>query len=443
MSGSPRQVGGALLLYRRPISRWFRDALTIEDHIAAFARHSRFSVHAHNTELGYPRGLDRVRFDAVVMHYSLFGAEGPDYPFSPLFERYLEASEGSYKVAFFHDEHTACGKRFAFLNRHRFDCVFTLLEPSEFDKVYGAYTEVPKLVSHLPGYVSASAVEAGRRLGRPDAERELDVAFRARPLAPYMGVDDKGDMGRGFAERAAGTGLVTDIEVSDESLLPGEEWFAFMSRAKTLLGVESGTSCFDLEDEVRGEYERIAAAKGAENVTVADLRGGTLERWENRVHYRTIGPRNFEAAAMGVCQVLFEGRYSGLMEPMRHYIALRRDFSNFDEVVQLIRDPGLRAELAANAKRDLVDSGEHGFARLIESLDEVLVTAGLATEPSPGGAEAAERALRRSAPARAAMRLRSTLAYHPTLSRALWRVSRPVLGGIRRLRRARLERGTR
>lgn len=437
MSAPAKRAGGVLLLYRRPISRWFRDALTIEDHIAAFARHSRFAVHAHNTELGYPRGLDRVRFDAIVMHYSLFGAEGPDYPFSPLFERYLDASEGSYKVAFFHDEHTACGKRFAFLNRHRFDCVFTLLEPPEFDKVYGAYTEVPKLVSHLPGYVSESAIQASHELTGPDAERELDVAFRARPLAPYMGVDDKGEMGRGFAERAGGTGLATDIEVSDESLLPGEDWFRFMARARTILGVESGTSCFDLEDEVRAEYERIAAVKGAENVTVADLRGGTLERWENRVHYRTIGPRNFEAAAMGVCQVLFEGRYSGLMEPMRHYIPLRRDFSNFDEVVERIRDPGLRAELATNARRDLVDSEEHSFARLIESLDEVLIAAGLAAEAPADGAEAAERALRRGAPARAAMRLRSALAYHPAMSRALWRVSRPILRVARAFQRAR------
>lgn len=442
MTGPERNVGGVLLLYRRPISRWFRDVLTIDDHIASFRRHSRFPVHPYNTELGFPPGLATARFDAIVLHYSLFGAEGPDYPFSPRFELHLDRNESAYKVAFFHDEHTACGKRFAFLNRHLIDCVFTLLEPSEFGKVYGAKTEVPKLVSHLPGYVSESAIEAGRRLSRPDRERELDVGFRARPLAPYMGVDDKSEMGRGFAARVPRTGLATDIEVSGESMLPGEEWFEFIAQARTMLGVESGTSCFDLEDEVRADYDRLVAERGAENVTVDDLRGGALDRWENRIYYRTIGPRHFEAAAMGVCQVLFEGRYSGLMEPMRHYIPLKRDFSNFDQAVEAIRAPRLRTELAANARADLVESGEHTFAALIAQLDDVLADAGLRLGSAAAGSEAA-LALRQPGPARLAARLRATLAYQPTLSRLLWRVSRPVLRAVRRLRRRRIERRAR
>jgi hypothetical protein len=36
--------------------------------------------------------------------------------------------------------------------------------------------------------------------------------------------------------------------------------------------------------------------------------------------------------------VLFEGRYSGVLKPHRHYIPLKKDFSNFDEVVAKIRD---------------------------------------------------------------------------------------------------------
>ena len=378
---SRNHISGVLLLYRRPISRWFRDASTIDEHIAAFARHSRYAVHSHDTELGYPSGLDASRFDAVVLHYSLFGGGAEGYPFSPRFERTLD--DEIYKVAFFHDEHTHCGQRFEFLNRHRIDCVFTCLEEAEFGAVYGSYTEVPVLVSHLPGYVSESLEQLPPAPLEP--ERPLDVGFRARPLAPYMGPDDKAEMGEGFAGRAAGTGLTTDIEVSHDSLLPGESWFEFMGSSRAMLGVESGTRTFDLEDEVLRDFERVATERGGPSeVTLDDLDPAVLARWTDRVRYRTIGPRHFEAAALRVCQVLFEGSYSGLMEPMRHYIPVKRDFSNFDEVVERIRDEGLRRELAENAHRDLVASREHTYAALIAKLDAVLADAGL----DPGGGAA-------------------------------------------------------
>jgi hypothetical protein len=434
----PRLVRGVLLLYRRPISRFFADALAIDDHIAAFGRHSRFPIHAYNTEFGFPRRLWGVRFHAIVMHYSLFGHGGTEYPFSPSFERYLDASPGSYKVAFFHDEHMFCRRRFDFLNAHSFDCVFTLLKPPQFEAVYGTHTRVPKLVSHLPAYVSDSLLDAADRVAIPDSKRPIDVGFRARPLAPYMGVDEKTEIGQRFAERAADTDLVTDIQVSAESLLPGDDWYRFIARCKTMLGVESGTTCFDLEDEVYEEYCRLAKREG--EVTLDNLRGGALDRWENRIFYRTIGPRHFEAAALGVCQVLFEGCYSGLMEPMTHYIPLRRDFSNFDQVVGLIRDPEVRRRLAQNADRDLIASGAHSYARFMERFDEVLREAGLSPEQPSEEAAAANGALRRGAPALAAQRLRSTLSYHPLANRLLWRVSRPVLGSYRRALRAWIDR---
>ncbi len=46
------------------------------------------------------------------------------------------------------------------------------------------------------------------------------------------------------------------------------------------------------------------------------------------------------------------------MEPMVDYIPLRKDFSNFDEVLERFRDPELRQELCENARRRLIDSGD-------------------------------------------------------------------------------------
>jgi hypothetical protein len=192
-----------------------------------------------------------------------------------------------------------------------------------------------------------------------------------------------------FGELAAGRGLTLDVATGEADRLYGDDWYRFLANCRCVLGVESGVSCFDLEDEVFGEW--LERTSNGQPVGLDDLR--TLPRWEDRVYYRTISPRHFEAAALRVCQVLFEGRYSGAMEPMRHYIPLAKDFSNLDQVIDLIRDPDVRRELTENAYRDLIESGEWGYARLIEGVDDTLAEAGLDRRPDAAQAARVEEAL--------------------------------------------------
>ena len=95
-----------------------------------------------------------------------------------------------------------------------------------------------------------------------------------------------------------------------------------------MLGVESGTSYLDLEDEVTRDYTARARRRAAGHARGAPE--GPLGRWDHNYSYRTISPRHFEAAAFRICQVLFEGEYSGVLQPMVHYVPLKKDFSNFE-----------------------------------------------------------------------------------------------------------------
>jgi hypothetical protein len=81
------------------------------------------------------------------------------------------------------------------------------------------------------------------------------------------------------------------------------------------------------------------------------------------------------------------------MEPMVHYIPLRKDFSNFEEVVRLFRNGDVRRALTENAHRDLIASGRYSYEVLIMSFDEDMLAAGV--EPAqPADAAAIKRALR-------------------------------------------------
>jgi hypothetical protein len=364
-------VNGVLLLYHHPGGT---NAPTILEHVEAFSKHSRFRVWNYNTDAGFPRALGEFRFSTVVLHYSLFGPKS--YRLDDYFLGYLDTS-GSYKIAFFQDEHHYCRDRFEFLNRHRIDCVYTLLEPEQSPQVYGKHTTVPKLVHGIPGYVSDDLVRLAGQITKPDEERGIDVGYRGRTLRPYMGKGslEKADIGTGFLERARDSGLRLDIAVDEDSRIYGDAWFEFVANCRAVLGTEAGVSIFDIDDVVCTTYERLIAEKPS--ITLDELSERLLSKWEDNIYYRTVSPRHFEAAALRVCQILFTGKYSGILQPMVHYIPLEKDFSNIDEVLRRFRDKELRHRLTENAYRDLIASERYSYRRFVESFDAELVAAGL------------------------------------------------------------------
>jgi hypothetical protein len=393
-------VPGVLFIYNRPTLPWaVTDASNVDENVAAFGRHSSLPLWGVNTDLGFPPRLAELDFDAVVLHYTVFvwGGLGPvGYLLDEGYLDFLSRSE-AYKVAFFQDEFHWCKRRFGFLNDFRFDCVYTMLEQPHADQVYRTHTNVSTVVPNLPSYVGPELLQAADRFAKPDQRRGIDISYRGpSPLPAYMGrgAVEKVEIGERFAELARDSGLRLDIACSAKERIYGDDWHRFTADSRGTLGSESGVSCFDLEDEVRLEYERLSA--DGHEPTLEELEAGALGRWDWNIPYRTISPRNFEAAAFGVAQIMFEGDYSGVIQPMRHYIPLKKDFSNFDEVIARFRDAELRRELTENAHRDLIASGDYSYERFFAGFDRTLVEAGVRSDVSPSLRKNVDRAVRQT-----------------------------------------------
>ena len=379
-----KNINGILLLYNHPL---IKNAPTIMEHVNSYSEHSCFNVWKINTECGFPKRLAELRFKAIVLHYSLFGYR----PFlNPQFLNYLEASKDSYKIAFFQDEHRFCKMRFGFINRYKIDCIFTLVEPSFFGHTYTKYTSVPKLVHCYPGYVSDSMMETARKFFVADDKRTIDIGYRGRKLEYYMGkgAQEKYDIAAKFNEKAAWLGLELDIEAEESKRIYGEKWFRFTANCRAVLGVEAGVSLFDVEDVIYEGYQKLMAVNPG--ISFEEMsKKLNFQDWEDRIYYRTISPRHFEAAAFRVCLILFEGKYSGILEPMVHYIPLKKDFSNFGEVIEIFKNPVLRNKLTDNAYKDLIASRQYTYKNFVHnSFDPVLLEAGL--EPAVESVEVQE-----------------------------------------------------
>ena len=51
-----------------------------------------------------------------------------------------------------------------------------------------------------------------------------------------------------------------------------------------------------------------------------------------------ISPKIFEAIRLRTALILFDGSYSDVVKPDAHYIVLKKDYSNIDEVFERLED---------------------------------------------------------------------------------------------------------
>jgi hypothetical protein len=67
--------------------------------------------------------------------------------------------------------------------------------------------------------------------------------------------------------------------------------------------------------------------------------------------------------------VLYEGRYSGILQPRRHFMPLRKDFANFAEVRDFLRDHRRMQEMADRTFEEIARNPAYSYRRFTERFD--------------------------------------------------------------------------
>ena len=105
----------ALIIYYHPFEK---NAPTIYENIYSFEKHSRYTFININAFHGFPKKLNQIRFDIILLHYSAFSS------LSVKFLSYLKNQKKSKIVSFFQDEHMNCKKRFKMIDSLNIQIIF-------------------------------------------------------------------------------------------------------------------------------------------------------------------------------------------------------------------------------------------------------------------------------------------------------------------------------
>ena len=355
---------------------WFdpKGLSTILENIQMIGQMSRFRFDLLNLygldcskglELPHKTRLDR--YDGIFIHCTL--AYGVPNLLS--LDRRMTQKIADYpglKIMMKQDENVRTNEIIEYLSSRRFDLLLTCVPPQSVAKVYPP-SKLPGLhfLHTLTGYVS----DHMRQLPfTQQGDRPIDIGYRGSIQPFWFGrlSYEKLAIGEAMREVCTRRGLACDISSRWEDRFMGEAWFGFLGRIKAVLGVESGASIFDFDGQIETRCkEYLSTHVGA---TFKEVFDALLAPHEGNVYYNQVSPRHFEAAACRTVQILYEGKYSDILIPGRHYLSLGRDLANVDEVLQTLGDRARRVQITEQAHAEIICNDRYHYRSFVNSLDD-------------------------------------------------------------------------
>lgn len=336
---------------------------TFKDHLLSFDRHADAEVYYFNTFLKESNYLKRQSFDLIIYHYSFMALK---WICNGALLKYdwLKSIKGR-RVAIAQDEYINSIEVNQFLKNHDVKVLFSCCDRlQDIELIYPKHlNNLEKVISVLPGYIEAKNLKPLRELKKHD-NRKVDIFYRARNNSMALGKLSlrKSRIAKEFLSLEL-PHLSTDISLDPKDTILGEQWFLALENARVVLGVEGGASVFDPDGLLRMRVEEYV--KNNPEVSYSELNENVLKECEGSIDYKTISPRSFEAIMTNTCQVLYEGNYSNVLIPNKHYIQLNKDFSNIENVLLLIENQEYCEKIATSAYRDIIGNNDHTYEKFV------------------------------------------------------------------------------
>jgi hypothetical protein len=353
-----------------------RERATVRSHLQMLsASGAPLDIIYHNTMWGEaPRSLYDPAPDAVILHNFILAMR-----WSPLFYYNKQALDwlrdlDCVKIALPQDEYDHAAVLDEWLYELGVTHVMSNFGAESWQTLYPLMHTRAAFDTIFTGYIDEALAQRLAPALKPAAERPLDIIYRARHLPYWYG--SQGQLKHRIADvvaaRARERGFICDISTQEKDTIYGERWFDFMASGRLVIGVESGVSSLDPRGEMKAAIQKMQRENPG--ISFEEVRAQLPTSWDS-YRFFAIGPRHLEAVITKTPQMLIEGHYDGVLEAGRHYIPLKRDFSNLDEALDQLRDHAYLQSLADTAYQEVYLSGKYTYRHAADKLLKAITSA--------------------------------------------------------------------
>lgn len=214
-------------------------------------------------------------------------------------------------------------------------------------------------------------------------QRKTDIGTRSARYSVYMGDNDRNDIIQFFYHNASEYSLSVDLglEKGCQQRFNRQEWAQFLNSCKATLSTEAGSFYLERDDKLvnsilehlksssskyvlpndpflRNLYRRLVPTSIRKQII--NLSKNRIVEVENAdqdvnflyiyekffsstskcpVYSKAISSRHFDAIGTKTLHIMYPGRYNDILTPQEHYFPLKKDLSNIEELLDLIRNP--------------------------------------------------------------------------------------------------------
>jgi len=346
---------------------------TIEEHLYSFKRYTDAECYYIKLDTGFqylrqtnkpiPTYLTKIDFDIIIFHYGFLATRFVDKNYMDIAVNQAMPFMNSkaIKVIIPQDEWLHTNALNDFINRFNIDVIFTVAPKTEWKKIYDQINhDKVKFYPVLTGYVDDHAIKKIETFVRT-IKKTIDIGYRASNQPQWMGRHGylKSQIAGIFRNASKKYNLKTDISIDPKDIFLKEKWYKFLARCKYMIGVEGGATVLDKSGEIWKKGS--AYVKERPNASFEEIEEACFPGLDGQLQLIAISPRHLECCMSRTCQVLVEGTYNGILKPNIHYLEVKADFSNLDNVLNIIKEDSIREEITDNAYRDIILSEKYSY----------------------------------------------------------------------------------
>ena len=340
----------------------------VYEHINSFAKYSNHKIHFLHHDKDSSDDINFKIFDCIGIHYTIRMPFHENY-ISTLYEEKIK-NFNKLKFLFIQDEYENLLLTKKKIKELKINLVFTVIPEGKTEAIYSK-KEFPntKFINVLTGYVPDQKLDI--EIKAPSL-RPIFCGYRGRKLSVKYGElgFDKVRIAKIVKSYCQKKNLSCDIEIDEKKRIYHQDWLKFLSQCRSVLGTESGSNIFDFNGNLDLIIQNFTYMNP--NASSDDIYKKLLEPLEIKNFMNQISPRIFEAIKYRCALVLFEGNYSGIIKPEKHYISLKKDGSNIEDVFRLLQDDSYVNSMTDQAYKDIIDTQNLSYYNFVKKIDSVI-----------------------------------------------------------------------
>ncbi len=322
-----------------------------------------------NDAFDIPKYILKTKFDLIIFHTVFLSARwnGPTFFKDKVIAKCLPLKKQNCpKVVMPQDEWIHTDMLNDFINDLGITHVGSVAPASEWKKIYaGVHSQKVKFKQFLTGYFDEKTLVVAAQAQKDWENRKYDIGYRAFKSPPWLGKHGylKTQIASVFKEEGLKNGFSTNISTAAEDTITGNNWYTFLGDCRFFIGVEGGSTVIDPHGEIWKKGEKYL--KENSTATYEEIEKNVFPGMEGNLGLIAISPRHLESVATKTCQVLVEGTYNHILIADKHYIPVKKDFSNLHEVFTKMRDKELCKKMIETAHTDIVEKGNYTYRNFI------------------------------------------------------------------------------